>query len=138
MRLPALSRYRVVAAGVVGIALLVIASVLASFESRSAEAADPVLVGAGDVAHCSTVTDEATAKLLDGIAGTVFTLGDNAYNSGTAAQFKNCYGPTWGRHKARTMPSAGNHEYYTSGASGYFGASVGDPSKGYYSYDRGD
>jgi hypothetical protein len=140
MRLPALSRYRVVAAGLVGIALLVIASVLAFLESRAAEAADPVLVGAGDIAHCSTATDEATAKLLDGISGTVFTLGDNAYNSGATAEFKNCYGPTWGRHKARTKPTVGNHEYYTSGASGYFGyfgAAAGDPSKGYYSYDRG-
>ena len=25
----------------------------------------------------------------------------------------NCYDPTWGRHKARTKPSPGNHEYYT-------------------------
>jgi hypothetical protein len=34
----------------------------------------------------------------------------------------------------------GNHEYNTSGASGYysyFGAAAGDPSKGYYSYDLG-
>ncbi len=140
MRLLALSRYRVVAAGVVGIALLVLAAVLASFEGRPAEAADPVLVGAGDIAHCSTATDEATAKLLDGISGTVFTLGDNSYDKGTAAEFANCYGPTWGRHKARTMPSVGNHEYYTSGASGYFGyfgAAAGEPGKGYYSYDRG-
>ena len=140
MRLRALSHNRVVAAGVLGITLLVIAAVLASFESRSAEAADPVLVGAGDVAHCSTNTDEATAKLFDGIAGTVFTLGDNVYNSGTATEFANCYGPTWGRHKARTKPSVGNHEYYTSDASGYygyFGSAAGEPGKGYYSYDRG-
>jgi acid phosphatase type 7 len=132
---------RVVAAGVAGIVLLVLAAVLAAYESGPAEAADPVLVGAGDLANCSTATDEATAKLLDGISGTVFTLGDNAYNSGTTTEFKNCYNPTWGRHKARTKPSVGNHEYYTSGASGYFGyfgAAAGDPSKGYYSYDRGN
>jgi hypothetical protein len=99
------------------------------------------MVGAGDIAHCSTTTDEATAKLLDGISGTVFTLGDNVYNSGTSAEFANCYNPTWGRHKTRTKPSVGNHEYLTSGASGYFGyfgAAAGDPKKGYYSYDRGD
>ena len=28
---------------------------------------------------CDT-NSEATAKLLDGIGGTIFTLGDNAYN----------------------------------------------------------
>jgi hypothetical protein len=140
MRSLALSHNRVVAVGVVGIAILVLAAVLASYEARPAEAADPVLVGAGDIAHCSTATDEATAKLLDGLSGTIFTLGDNAYYSGTAAEFANCYGPTWGRHKARTKPSVGNHEYLTSGASGYFGyfgAAAGGPSKGYYSYDRG-
>jgi hypothetical protein len=101
---------------------------------------DPVLVGAGDIASCSSTGDEATANLLDGIAGTVVTLGDNAYDNGTAAEYTNCYGPTWGRHLARTMPSAGNHEYNTLNATGYygyFGASAGDPSKGYYSYDRG-
>jgi hypothetical protein len=35
------------------------------------------------------------------------------------------------------MPSAGNHEYYTAGASGYFGAAAGDPQEGYYSYGLG-
>src|SRR3990172_2831022 len=101
---------------------------------------DPVLVGAGDIASCGSSGDEATANLLDGIAGTVFTAGDNAYDPGTAAQFSDCYNPTWGRHKARTKPSAGNHDYNTSGASGYFnyfGAAAGEPGKGYYSYDLG-
>jgi acid phosphatase type 7 len=100
-----------------------------------------VLVGAGDIASCSSTGDEATAKLLDGISGTVFTTGDNVYDSGTATEFKNCYEPSWGRHKARTKPSVGNHEYLTAGASGYFGyfgAAAGDPNKGYYSYNLGE
>jgi hypothetical protein len=99
------------------------------------------MVGAGDIAKCSSNGDEATAKLLNGISGTVFTTGDNVYGEGTASQFKNCYGSSWGRHKARTKPSVGNHEYFTAGASGYydyFGSAAGDPNKGYYSYDRGD
>ncbi|MEU6619756.1 DNRLRE domain-containing protein [Streptomyces litmocidini] len=102
--------------------------------------ADPVLVGAGDIADCGTGGDEATANLLDGISGTVMAIGDTAYPSGTAADYTNCYDPTWGRFKARTKPATGNHEYYTSGASGYFnyfGASAGDPNKGYYSFDLG-
>lgn len=100
----------------------------------------PVLVGAGDIASCTSTADEATARLLDGIGGTVFTVGDNAYESGNSAEFANCYNPTWGRHKACTRPSVGNHEYVTAGASGYFGyfgARAGSPGKGYYSYDRG-
>ena len=101
---------------------------------------DPVLVGAGDIATCSSTGDEATANLLDDIAGTVITLGDNAYSSGTSAEYTNCYGPSWGRHLARTRPTPGNHEYNTLNATGYygyFGAAAGDPTKGYYSYDLG-
>ena len=122
-------------------AALAVVAIVSFYVGRPAQAASVVMVGAGDIAHCSTTTDEATAKLLDGISGTVFTLGDNAYNSGTSAEFANCYNPTWGRHKTRTKPAVGNHEYLTSGASGYFGyfgAAAGDPKKGYYSYDRGD
>jgi hypothetical protein len=105
-----------------------------------AQSSDPVFVGAGDISNCSRTQDEATAKLLDNISGTVFTVGDNAYPDGTASQFSNCYGPTWGRHKNRTRPSPGNHDYHTSGASGYynyFGSAAGDPNKGYYSYNLG-
>jgi hypothetical protein len=74
------------------------------------------------------------------ISGTVFTLGDNVYPSGTAQQFERCYDPSWGRHRARTRPSPGNHDYATRGASGYFnyfGAAAGERGKGYYSYDLG-
>jgi hypothetical protein len=148
---------RAVVAALVTTVLLVVVMV-GFYVSRSAEAhhkpghgsggtqpppsgTSAVLVGAGDIASCSSTGDEATAKLLDGISGTVFTAGDNAYESGTSAEFSNCYNPSWGRHKARTKPSVGNHEYNTAGASGYFGyfgAAAGDPSKGYYSYNLGD
>jgi 3',5'-cyclic AMP phosphodiesterase CpdA len=74
--------------------------------------------------------------LLDAIPGTVFTTGDNAYGSGTLSEYRNCYDPTWGRHKARTKPIPGNHEYRTSGAAGYFQYFNNVPS--YYAYDLGD
>jgi len=99
-----------------------------------------VFVGAGDIADCSGSGDEATAALLDNIAGTVFTAGDNVYPDGADAQFAQCYDPTWGRHKARTRPTPGNHDYHTSGASGYygyFGSLAGPSGQGYYSYDIG-
>jgi PKD repeat protein len=97
-------------------------------------------VGAGDIARCDKATDEATAALMDTIAGTVFTAGDNIYVDGSSADFTNCYNPSWGRHKARTYPSAGDKEYLTAGAAGYFsyfGAAAGDTGKGYYSYNLG-
>jgi hypothetical protein len=98
------------------------------------------MVGAGDIASCENDNDEATALLLDGIAGTVYTTGDNVYPSGTFDQFVNCYDPTWGRLKDRTFPSAGNHDYGTAGAEGYFrffGTVAGNPGEGYYSYQLG-
>jgi hypothetical protein len=100
-----------------------------------------VFVGAGDIADCGSSGDEATAALLDGIAGTVFTTGDNVYDDGSATQFAQCYEPSWGRHRARTRPSPGNHDYRTSGASAYyayFGANAGEAGTGYYSFDLGD
>jgi hypothetical protein len=109
--------------------------------AASARASDPVLVGAGDIADCGDLSGaEATAKLLDKIPGTVFTVGDNVYPNGSAQEFQNCYGPTWGRHKSRTHPSAGNHDFNSGHASpyfDYFGAAAGDPKTGAYSYDLG-
>jgi hypothetical protein len=100
-----------------------------------------VLVGAGDIADCPDISGaEATAKLLDAIPGTVFTAGDNAYEEGTAEQFAKCYDPTWGRHKARTRPAVGNHEFHSGGATpyfDYFGTNAGDPKQGFYSYELG-
>jgi len=78
--------------------------------------------------------------MLDHISGTVFTTGDNAYPNGSAEEFANCYDTSWGRHKDRTYPSPGNHDYHTPDAAGYFeyfGSRAGEPGKGYYSYDLG-
>jgi hypothetical protein len=122
---------------------LAAAALLASDPARGSEglsfAGDPVLVGAGDIADCGTTSDSATADLLDGIDGTVFTAGDNVYPSGRATDFTNCYEPTWGRHKARTRPSPGNHDYISLAVPyfAYFGAHAGPPGRGYYSYDLG-
>jgi hypothetical protein len=128
------------------IAHLAVAALAITACSSSPELTTPsspasvVLVGAGDIADCSTNADEATAKLLDAIDGTVFTAGDNAYSNGTAVEFATCYDPTWGRHRSRTRPAPGNHDYNTAGASGYyayFGANAGEPGMGYYSFDLG-
>ena len=82
------------------------------------------LVGAGDIGWCgSDGGPEQTAALLDTISGTVFTAGDNAYFSGTTLDFTQCYQPSWGRHKGRTRPTPGNHEYIGPGALGYFAIS---------------
>ncbi|HET7292675.1 MAG TPA: metallophosphoesterase [Vicinamibacteria bacterium] len=100
-----------------------------------------VLVGAGDIADCKAIERaQATAQLLDGIPGTVFTVGDHAYRDGTERQFAECYEPTWGRHKQRTRPAVGNHEYHSPLAApyfAYFGPAAGAPGRGYYCYSLG-
>jgi hypothetical protein len=100
-----------------------------------------VLVGAGDIASCKNPEGaQATAKLIEQIPGTVFAAGDLAYESGSVAEFKNCYGPTWGRFKDRTKPALGNHEYVDPMAHAYFeywGVKAGPVGKGYYSFDLG-
>ena len=102
---------------------------------------DPVLVGAGDIGQCGSDGDEETAALLDGIPGTVFTAGDNAYENGTPEQFRECYDASWGRHRGRTRPAPGNHDWETAGLAGYL-EYFGDAAKGpggssWYSYDLG-
>jgi hypothetical protein len=107
------------------------------------------VTGAGDV--CSDTTPAncmSTSDLVVGINPTLaLAIGDNVYTSGTFAEYTAYYDPSWGRFKALTAPVPGNHDYLTTGASGYFdyfnGVGVqtgpaGDRSQGWYSLDVGD
>jgi len=110
--------------------------------SVTVSATPPVLLTAGDIGDCFPTRhgDDSTGFLLDSLDGVVVPLGDNAYDNGTLDEYNNCYGPNWGRQKYRTRPVAGNHDYNTPGAPGYFGyfgAAAGDPAKGYYDYTLG-
>ncbi len=65
------------------------------------------LIGAGDIASCASTGDEKTAALVDSLLvehpdALVFTAGDNVYQNGTAQEYADCYGPSWGRFKDRT------------------------------------
>lgn len=103
-------------------------------------APDEVFVGAGDIARCGVGDPEATAKLLDHIPGTVFTLGDNVQDQGTPEEYTRCFDPTWGRHRSRMLPTVGNHDW--NGGTGrpyfaYFGPSAGPAGLGYYATTLG-
>jgi len=100
-------------------------------------ATDPVVVAAGDI--CGSATDcDPTADLVEQINPTrALTLGDNAYPDGSLSQFSSYYDPNWGRFKAKTSPTPGNHDYHTSGASGYFEYFGALAPAEYYSYDVG-
>jgi hypothetical protein len=121
-------------------AAVLAACLTAALSAASVVGQTATLTGAGDIASCTEGSSRATAKLIGKIRGTVLTLGDHAYPEGTAENFRNCYEPTWGKHKDRTRPAVGNHEYNTSGAEPYFEyfqERAGEPGLGYYSYDRG-
>jgi hypothetical protein len=105
-----------------------------------APSGDPILIGAGDIADCSRDADAETAELLVAQPGIVFTAGDNAYPAGSATQFADCYGPTWGRELARTRPVPGNHDHESAGLAGYlgyFGDAAAPDGTAWYSYDVG-
>src|SRR5947208_16879644 len=109
--------FRVRAAWSIGIAAFLFAfAIAATASARPPEPAQPpaavppaaapadegvVFVGAGDIANCDAPMNgagaRATAAVLDGIPGTVFTTGDHAYQTGSENDFKKCYDPTWGR-----------------------------------------
>ena len=107
--------------------------------------ASVTVAGAGDI--CGTACNQTDDLIASINPVAVYTAGDNAYESGTLSEFNNNYNPTWGQFKAKTYPAPGNHEYNTSGASGYFDyfngvgnatGRAGERGKGYYSYDVGD
>lgn len=119
-------------------------SASASGSASASPAASPspeaVLVGAGDIATCSGEGDSATASIIEGIDGAVFTAGDNAYENGTSDDFRDCYDPTWGRFKDRTRPAPGNHDWQTKELAGYrdyFGTAAGPAGTSWYSYELG-
>lgn len=105
---------------------------------------------AGDIADCKKMAPAEsgaakTATLIETELARdpnakVLVLGDSTYPVGALEEFTNCYDPTWGRFKARTLPAPGNHEYYSPNAVGYysyFAEIAGPERRGYYSLNLG-
>ena len=103
-------------------------------------ATSSVVNAAGDIGECGFGALQ-TGQILDGLSGTILALGDLAYMEGSAANFSQCYDPAWGRHKGRTRPVPGNHEYETDRTAkayyDYFGPAAGDRGVGYYAFTEG-
>lgn len=114
----------------------------------------PVIAAVGDIAcdpHSGSYksgkgTDaacqqNAVAALLKGRQIAAFLpLGDEQYQVGALSAYKVSYQRAFGAYLAISQPVPGNHEYYTSGAKGYysyFGARAHKSSGGSYSYDLG-
>jgi acid phosphatase type 7 len=87
------------------------------------------IYAAGDIADCNgrAPADSMAARtsLLVPEGALVLGLGDMAYPLGDAQTLASCYGPTWGRHRATTLATPGNHDYVRGNADDflqYFGA----------------
>jgi alkaline phosphatase len=124
------------------VALVLVSLVLVVSVAGPAAAKPITVLIAGDIAMGTADSgEELTAQLIEQRKGLVITAGDNAYESGTLAEFRVHYAPTWGRFLERTRATPGNHEYYTPGARGYFdyfGWRAGPERLGYYSLKVGD
>ena len=105
-----------------------------------------VLVGAGDIADCGAAdrgaNAEVTAKLLDRIAGTVFTTGDNVVFQRHGRRLPELLRAAVGApSRTHTARAPGNHEYQSPGALpyfDYFGDNAGPRGAGFYSYNLGN
>jgi hypothetical protein len=107
---------------------------------RARSAADPVVVAAGDIAEVGGHQRLTSDRVLELDPDRVLLLGDNQYPNGELDDYRRFYHPTWGRFKARTRPSPGNHEYETAGAAGYFGyfgRAARPKGRSHYSFDLG-
>lgn len=135
---------RVDAAGVVRSVAEGVTTIEATYEGATARqritVTPPVLVGAGDIGSCESNRDSITGRLLDSIAGVVFTAGDNDYSdSDPPPAYGVCFESAWGRHKARVRPAPGEDDERNGNLNayyGYFGAAA-HPPLGYYSYELG-
>ena len=116
--------------------LLILCGLCGSGAAETPSAPIATLLVAGDIADCRSPGAAQTAELVDRLDGIVLAAGDLAYPNGSLLDFKKCYEPSWGRFKARTLPTPGNHEYQTPTGAGYFayfGGQAGENGKGYYS-----
>lgn len=104
-----------------------------------------VMYAAGDIADCNkkpapeTVAMKTAEIILQGLNAqanaVVLTLGDNTYPIGHPDEYAECYEPTWGKFKTRTLPTPGNHDYGVPLAYGYyeyFDELAGPDQRGYY------
>ena len=86
------------------------------------------LYAVGDIADCRRQPPDATAAARTArqvpVGANVLALGDMAYEYADAATLASCYEATWGRHRATTLVTPGNHDYLDGSAQAlvdYFG-----------------
>ena len=104
----------------------------------------PVVAAAGDISCAGACGQDDTAALVTDVVRpqAVLGLGDFQYPTGTLANFRAFYDPTWGRFKSITYPiSGGNEDFYGTGewlAYWSSGAPVAPGPEASYSFNLGD
>jgi acid phosphatase type 7 len=92
----------------------------------------------GDTGWCGSPAMAPIARLFDRFDGDIILAGDLAYPSGTQADFRNCFEPSFGKFKSRMRASPGNHEYMASASAEpyftYFGDRSGTNRLGFYTF----
>ncbi len=102
---------------------------------------DPVILATGDSRSGCNTGAKATAGVLSRYPSSTLVLFDgDATDTGSLSQFTDCFNATFGAYKSQFRPVPGNHEYGTSGASGYFtyfGTLAKPQGQSYYSFNVG-
>ena len=99
------------------------------------------VIAVGDIGMCGRPGVAQVARLVSTLEGELLLAGDIAYFQGTAAQFRDCFDPSWGQFRARWHAVPGNHEYESPGAGpyfDYFGQAAGPARRGYYAITLGN
>jgi len=86
----------------------------------STGSAGAIIYAVGDIAGENDGDSAVAAMLSRHNFDALLTLGDHAYENGSAEEFLELYEPTFGAFDARVRPAPGNHDYATEGAEGYF------------------
>lgn len=129
-----LSRRRVAIATALAGALAIGAMALVTV--APADAATCQVAAAGDIGESGGNQSHTGDQIRAAAPQFVLPLGDEAYDSGTTAEFAANYNPFWGSFKSITRPTPGNHEYETAGAAGYFAYFAGQVgTSAYYAFD---
>ena len=92
----------------------------------------------GDTGWCGSPALGPLSRLFERFNGDILLAGDLAYPSGTMAEFRECFEPSFGKFKSRMWASPGNHDYVASVSASayfeYFGDRSGPNRLGYYSF----
>jgi hypothetical protein len=85
--------------------------------------AGPLVVGAAGDGAGGDQSEAAAVSLIASWNPNLFLYLGDVYEKGTMTEFDNWYRPTsfYGRFRAITNPTIGNHEYQNGAAPGYFG-----------------